>query len=248
MSPLQISCIVFASIFGGALLGLLLHAVLPQQHLNAETKDVVKLGMGLVATMTALVLGLLVASAKSSYDAQRNELIQLSANVVLLDRLLAHYGPEAIPAREALRQGIRNAIDRMWPESSSVAQPPNVRSEALMDETLKLSPQNEAQQALKAQAVSLVATLAQTRWLMFAQGGSSIPIPFLVVVVFWLAILFASFGIFAPANATVVAALAISSLSVSGALFLILEIDQPFSGLIRISDGPLRAALAQVGQ
>ena len=103
MSSTTISLIVFACVFGGALLGILLHAVLPQHHLSNETKDIVKLGMGLVGTMSALVLGLLVASAKGSYDAQSAELTQMSANIALLDRVLAHYGPETKETRDLVR-------------------------------------------------------------------------------------------------------------------------------------------------
>src|SRR6516164_1693898 len=103
MSSLAISCIVFACILGGTLLGMMLRTFLPEKHLSGESKDLVKLGMGLIGTMTALVLGLLIASAKSSFDTQRNGLAQLSANIIFLDRILAHYGPEAKESREQLR-------------------------------------------------------------------------------------------------------------------------------------------------
>src|SRR5258706_2839022 len=103
MSSITASLIVFACVFGGALVGVFLRSALPQQHLSAESKDIVRLGMGLVGTMAALVLGLLVASAKGSYDAQSSELTQMSANIVLLDRILAHYGPEAKQTRDMLR-------------------------------------------------------------------------------------------------------------------------------------------------
>src|SRR5229473_5835180 len=102
MSSLAISGIVFACIFGGTLLGMLLRSFLHEKHLSSESKDLVKLAMGLIGTMTALVLGLLIASAKSSFDTQRNGLAQLSANIIFLDRVLAHYGPEAKGAREML--------------------------------------------------------------------------------------------------------------------------------------------------
>src|SRR5262249_14415431 len=116
MSPMEISWIVFGAVFAGALLGMILNARLPKHHLSPDTRDVVKLGMGLIATIAALVLGLLTASAKSSYDAQRNGLAQLAANVSLLDRILAHYGPEANKAREQLRGGVADLLARTWPE------------------------------------------------------------------------------------------------------------------------------------
>src|SRR5437762_304766 len=119
MSSLMISGIVFACIFGGTLLGMILRAILPEKHLSAESKDLVKLGMGLIGTMTALVLGLLIASAKSSFDTQRNGLAQLSANIVFLDRSLAHYGPETKDVREMLRASVADMLQRTWPEDGS---------------------------------------------------------------------------------------------------------------------------------
>ena len=123
MSSIAISLIVFACVFGGALLGILLHAVLPQHHLGNESKDIVKLGMGLVGTMAALVLGLLVASAKGSYDAQSAELTQMSANVAVLDRALALYGPDTKEARAMLRGAVVRILDQMWSKDGSSASP-----------------------------------------------------------------------------------------------------------------------------
>src|SRR6516162_11552617 len=121
MSPLAVSGIVFACACGGAILGMMLRVLLPEHHLSAESKDLVRLGMGLIGTMTALVLGLLVASAKSSFDTQRNGVAQLSANVIMLDRLLAHYGTEAKDAREMLRASVADLIEKTWPEESSAS-------------------------------------------------------------------------------------------------------------------------------
>jgi len=229
---------------------MLIRAFLPQHHLAAESKDLVKLGMGLIGTMSALVLGLLVASAKGSFDAQRSELTQISANVILFDRILARYGPETKEVRELLRSSVAGAIERVWPKDSS--QPgklePTGGSEAILDKILELSPKSETQRTLLAQALKLQGDVAQMRWLLFAQRGSSIPTPFLVVLVFWLAIIFASFSLFAPPNATVIATLLVCALSVSGAILLILELDRPFAGLIQISSEPLRNALEQLGR
>ncbi len=250
MSSMAISSIVFGCVFGGALLGLLLRAALPAHHLSAESKDVIKVGTGLIATMAALVLGLLVASAKGSFDTQRSEVIQLSGNVILLDRILAHYGPETKESREVLRRAVVGALDRLWPQSGSQAERGEQKfaAEALYEKIQALSPKTEGQRSLQAQAIKISFDIGQTRWLMFAQKGSAIPIPFLVVLVFWLSIIFTSFGLFAPANATVIVTLLVCALSVSGAIFLILELDRPFEGFIQISSGPLRDALVQLGQ
>jgi hypothetical protein len=249
MSSTIISLIVLACVFGGALLGIFLHAVLPQHHLSNETKDIVKLGMGLVGTMAALVLGLLVASAKGSYDAQSAELTQLSANIALLDRVLAHYGPETKETRDLLRGFVARILDQMWSkDGASSAAPSAAGGEILYEKMQGLSPKNDTQRSLQGQALSMAMDLGKTRWLMYEQATTSISMPLLVVLVLWLTVIFISFGLFAPYNATVVASLFVSALSVSGAIFLILEMYEPYSGLIQISSAPLRAALAHLGQ
>ena len=241
---------VFACVFGAAALALLVRNALPQHHLSAETKDTVKLAMGLVATMAALVLGLLVASAKGSYDLQKSEVVQMAGKVAFLDRMLAHYGPEAAEARAVLRRALEVAITRIWPENKhqeAPSAPTAAGGEALFDVLQNLAPQTDAQRSLKAQALAQATDLGQMRWLLFEQTGSSISTPLLVIVVFWLAILFFSFGLFGPSNGTAVVALFVAALSVSGAIFLVLELDQPFSGLIRISSQPMLNALSQLG-
>jgi hypothetical protein len=250
MNPSLVCLIVFACVFGAALLAMRLRAALPEHHLSTDTKDTVKLTMGLVATMSALVLGLLVASAKGSYDTQRTAVIQMAGKAVFLDRVLAHCGPEAAEARAALRQAMEGALAQIWPESSRQAAQlaPNLaRSEALLDSIQKLAPQTDAQRALKSQALAIALDLGQMRWLLFEQSGTSISTPLVVIVVCWLAILFFSFGLFGPSNSTAVAALLVAAMSVSGAIFLILELDRPFGGLIRISSQPVLNALSQLG-
>ena len=250
MNPFELSAVVFACVFGGALLGMALRTVLPEHHLNSESKDVVKLGVGLIGTMAALVLGLLVASAKSSYDARASELTQMSANAILLDRALAHYGPEAHEVREVLKGTMGRLLTQIWPQDSKSlgGMNSNMSGEVLYDKLVELNPHSDAQRTIQSMAESMAFSLGQTRWLLFEQNTSSISTPFLVVVVFWLSVLFLSFGLFAPHNATVVVTLLLSAISVAGALFLIFELDRPFSGLIQISSAPLRNALAVMGK
>src|SRR5437870_13874997 len=119
MDSAIIAAIVFACLFGAGLLGVRVRAMLPENHLNSDTKDAVKVGMGLVATMAALVLGLLVASTKGAYDAQKGEVTQMAAKIVFLDRVLANYGPETAKTRELLRGSVGSAINRMWPDKKS---------------------------------------------------------------------------------------------------------------------------------
>lgn len=250
MSSMAISWIVFGVVLGGALLGMVLRALLPEHHLSQDSKDTVKLGMGLIGTITALVLGLLVASAKSSFDAQRNGLAQLSANLILLDRILAHYGSDTKEIREQLQQTVVMMIDQIWPEDRARAGhvEPTTDSESLYEQIQGLSPRTESQRSLQVAALKTGVDVAQARWLLFAQKSSAIPTPFLVILVFWLALLFASFSMFSRPNATVVVTLLLCALSVSAAIFLILELDRPFGGLIQLSSDPLRRVLEQLGR
>jgi hypothetical protein len=243
--------LVFACLFGAGLLGVRVRAALPEDHLSSETKDAVKFGMGLVATMAALVLGLLVASTKGSYDTQKSEVAQMAAKIVFLDRLLANYGSESAESRDLLRRSVGSAINHMWPDkkSSQAAQlDPSVSSgEAFFNSIQKLSPQNDVQRSLKSQAAQIATDLGQMRWLLFEQTETSISVTMLIVLISWLAIIFMSAGLFAPPNATVIIALMLAALSVSGAIFLILELDMPFDGVIQISKKPMYNALVHLG-
>jgi hypothetical protein len=251
MNTILVSAAVFGCVFGGALCGMALRTVLPEHHRSQESRDVVKLAMGLIATMSALLLGMLVAAAKESYDTQKDDLTQMTARVAFLDRVLAQYGPEAKGAREMLRGVVARALDEIWPKdsagSSSLA-PTAAEGGTIYDQIQELSPQDDAHRTLKAQASSLALEMGQLRRLMFERRASAISTVLLIVVVFWLTMIFFSFGLFAPANGTVTAALSVAALSVSCAIFLILEMDRPFEGIMRISSAPMRAVLAHLGQ
>jgi hypothetical protein len=245
MSPLEISFVTLAVVFAGALLGIALRAVLPEPHLSGDSRDVVKLGMGLIATMAALVLGLLIASAKSSFDIQNAEITEMSSKAILLDRILAHYGPEAKEAREMLRGSVVSVLDIVSSNAadSAVQFGTSANGEALYDKVQGLAPKDDVQRSIQAQALSTLMSLGQTRLLLAAQKSNSVSLPMLVVLVAWLTIIFISFGLFAPRNGTVVVSLLVSALSVSGAIFLILEMYSPYAGMIHVSAAPLRAAL-----
>jgi len=250
MSPQAISLILFACLFSGVLLGISLRPVLPEKHLTAESKSTLTLGTGLIGTMASLVLGLLVATAASSFFTQRNELTEMSAKLVLLDRVLAHYGPETKEARETMSRQVAGLLDQMWPQEHSRSSPlaPKVAGEALYDEIQKLSPQNDTQRSIKGEALGLAMAIGSTRWLMFEQQTFPIPKIILGVIVFWFTVVFTSFGLFAPRNATVIVTLLLCALSLAGAILLILDMFRPFEGLIHISSAPLRNALAHMGK
>jgi hypothetical protein len=254
MSTLEIAGITFVCIFGGALLGMFLQNVLPAHHLSDKSQTSVTLGMGLIATMAALVLGLLTGSAKSSFDNQDGEIKQMSANLILLDRTLAHYGPETANIRDQIRRAIEYKLAVTWPENSGAARLDTSENdpavEGIEDEIRALSPKNDVQRSLQSRAEQITGEVLRTRWLMVGQqAGNAIQPPLLVALVFWLAALFASFGLFAPRNATVIAVLFVSALSVSGAILLILEMNQPFKqGLVKVSSAPLRYTLEHLGK
>ena len=250
MSPLVLSCIIFVLILGGMVLGMFLGKALPQHHLNKDSQDVVRLGVGLVATIAALVLGLLIAAAKGSFDTQSRQITQITADVIQLDNLLAQYGSEAAPVRNVMRAAIPAVVDRIWREKVTNATAPfvaNAKGEALYLAIVALSPKNDVQRSLQARAIQISNDLTQLRLSLFVETGNAIPTPFLVVLVFWLVIIFASFSLFGSVNATVFTILSVFALSASGALFLILELSEPFSGLMMISSTQLRNALAPLG-
>jgi hypothetical protein len=254
MTPLVLSLICFALMLGGTLLGVVLNTRLPQHHLSDESRDAIKVGTALIATLTALVLGLLIASAKGNYDTLNNEVGHISAKIMQLDSVLADYGPEARETRDLLRSGISSAIQLLWPEEGGAIQVAKVRqpSSALRDlryKLLQLSPRNDAQRWLQSRALQVNAEIADTRWLIVQQAGkSSLPRFAKWLLTFWLTFLFFTFGLFSPRNAMVITVFVICALSAAGSLLLIFELDQPYQGLLKISSEPLRQALTHLGQ
>ncbi len=242
MNLTVIAVILFVCLVGAALLGRLVHRYLPEDHLSDSSKDAVKLAMGLVATMTALVLGLLVSSAKEAYDTKRSEVIQMAAKVAFLDRVLRLYGPEADEARGDLRTVVNDAVRRIWmtdqtrlPQLGSNQQ----GGDALYLAIQRLSPHDDAQRTLKTQVATLLVDLGELRSLLVAQSIPSISKPMLIILLSWLVVIFFGFSLIAPPNVTTTLALVASAFSVAGAIFLILELDHPFGGLIHIPSEPL---------
>ena len=255
MSPTIVGIIVFACTFGGVLLGMWLQKTLPGHHLDAESKDAVKVGIGLIATMTALVLGLVTASAKSSYDDVNSGVKKAAVDVLALDRVLARYGSETEEIRKGLQRMLRARIDMTWPQGSSkpanldlTASGARTEAEILAGAIRALKPRDDSQRALQSRALDMTEVLLQARWLVVAATQPSVPVPFLVILVFWLTIIFASFGVFAPRNAMVLTVFFVCALSVSLAVFLVLEMDSPFDGLLKVSADPLRYAYAHLNQ
>lgn len=240
-------------IFGGVLLGLALRGLLPDHHLQEESKDAIKLGAGMVATVSALVLGLLVASAKTSFDTTQEEVTQRAAKIIFLDRLLADYGPETQATREQLRRTVVGTIEILWPKkkngTSGLTEYERLNGMQITQMALlKLTPTTDAQRQLYATAQQLLSDLRQSRWVLIQREQRVIPLPFLVVLLFWLTVLHISFGLFAPRNPTVITVLFVSALSVSGAIFIVLDMTHPLQGVITVSGEPMRKTLELLGQ
>lgn len=253
MHSLAKSLIALACVLGAALLGMLFRKQVRPEYQATDSKEVVRLVMGLVVTTVAIALGLLVGSAKSFYDQQNAEIVEIAADYILMDRTLVQYGPEANDARAALRVVLANQLGAVENRSGSSKMYSKIKSGALVGETIvdkvkMLSPQNDDQKFFKQQCLALQLRLGQLRWLMFAQNTVPFPRLLLVMLITWLVLLFTSFGIFSPRNPVVLAGFLASAIVVCGAVLLILEMYNAQTGLIRVSDAPLRAAMEQLGR
>jgi hypothetical protein len=247
LSPIQFSAIAFACIVASAVGGALLRPRLPEHHLNGDSKDVIKLSIALVATMSALVLALLFASTRTSFEHTSGLVSRLTADIAELDRVLKHYGPEADPVRAALRTEIQPMIDAIWRDEVVARGAKLDESRAPEEEVLymlqDLQPTNAKQRALHARAIQISTDLQQTQLALFAQPGDSISNTFLIVLIVWLMFIFGIFSMSAPPNSTMFVVIAICILSESAAFYLILELGMPFGGLMQLSNEPLRNAL-----
>ncbi len=253
MNALAVGGIVFAAVFGGALLGMYLRIVLPEHHLSSDSKDIIRIAMATIATLAALVVGLLIASGKSSFDTKAGELTRAATHYILLDRTLAQYGPETREPRDLLRQMALLRLRQIWPEENAGRLNPEAVSqgtgiEVIQRDLLNLEPQSDAQKWLKSRALQLSGDIEEVRWSAVEQLGSSIQWPLLTVLVFWFVAIFTSFGLFAPTNSSVIIAMFACALSVASSIFLIIEMDQPYGGLIKLSSAPLVTALAEMGK
>jgi len=253
MSAFAVAFVIVVCCCTSAAIGIVLHSRLPDDHLDSDSKDVVKLVMGVIATMVALVLGLLIASAKSTYDVQAAEMQKLAADIVQLDRILMVYGPETRDARTLLRQTVAAALERIWPADEHQAanlDPSASRGDVIAFYGMleNLAPTTDSQRRAQSAALALVAGLAQTRILMFEQTAGSVSLPLLVVLISWISVLFVGFGLFARAHITIAVTILVGALSVASAVFLILELNEPYQGFLRIPDTSVQAALEQIAK
>ncbi|UVD56262.1 DUF4239 domain-containing protein [Rhizobium sp. Pop5] len=253
MSSLLLGGLVFVFLSAATSIGMMVRARLPDHHLNSESKDVIRLATAVVGTLSALALGLLIASAKSSYDNAEAEMRTAAARILLLDRVMAHYGPETDDARRLLRELIEKRLSRGWTaettdEASGTALGEYQDIEAVQGDLRSLSPRDDVQRSLQARALEVSGMVAETHWLLVESGREGLPWAFLAVLVCWLGLLFSTFGLQAPVNPTVLSILFVCALSVAGAVFLISDMANPYVGLVRVSEAPLQSALERLGK
>jgi len=251
-SSLYICIIAFVAMFGGALIGIFAARALPSHHLSAESATVVKLSAGVVVSLTSLVLALMLSSANSTYSVNAGIVKKLGSDLINLDHMLRIYGPEADKARSILRAYAAKKSDELFgaPEAPSTANRETADLlDGLLDAILTLSPTDRRQNTLVSQALTSTANIYAERWLLWESPGTTVPLPFLFVLIFWLSLIFFSFGLFAPVNVTVVASFFLSALAVAGSILMILELGDPMHHtLIRVSGEPLRRALLEIGR
>ena len=253
MSAPLIAFIIFACMLSGMMLGSYLRLVLPDDHTQADSKDILMTSAGMMATLIALIIGLLVTSAKSNYDDTTSGITQSGAKIITLDYYLSNYGSEAKVERELVRQATALAIERVWPSESmqgaDLAKMEVATGMAnVYSKIRELSPQNDSQKYLQSQALQIAADMMQSRWMLIEQSQTRLPMIFLVVLTFWLTVLFVQFGLLSPRNRTAKSTLLICALSVSGAIYLILELNNPLEGTIKVSSAPLLKALSLIGK
>jgi hypothetical protein len=251
MSSTLSAAVVLACTFCGALLGVFIRGRLPENDLDHASEDTVKLILGLIATLTALVLGLLISSAHSAFVTQTGEVQRLGAQLIQIDRLLADFGEDGRPARQLLRKLVMADTNRTFrtDRTSAPSAPFQVSSEGqqLFRQIASLSPTTNLQRFGQARMLDLLVTVGETRRLLAEQARGSLSSVLLLVLVAWLTLLFFGFGLFARLNRTVVVALFTGALSVAAAVFVIIEETHPYSGSMQVSRAPLRDALMQMG-
>src|SRR4051812_45727042 len=251
MIHLVIGLISFAAIFAGALVGLFVRRWLPRHHLSSETQSAITVSVAVLGTLSALVLGLMITAANTSFSARCDEVRELSLQLIRMDRNLRRYGPECAEARENLRTWATAKLQQLFPEKGKPPVAPEttiVLLEHVQDSLLDLTPRNERQKYLRTLCVTLSSTMIQARWALETRTGHSVPVPFLVLLIFWLAVVFASFGLFAPANPTAIVTLFLCSVAVSGGIYLIEELDNPLTGFIQIPSESMQKALHEIVQ
>lgn len=252
MNPIATAIAVAACVFAGGLAGLLAHRILPAEHRSKETQEVVRLATGMLSVLASLVLGLLIATAKTTFDTADRDMRAYAADLIMLDETLRDYGDAAMPVRLVLQRYTAQALADNWPQGDAPVVVENRHAGAMLEHVREriraLRPADDGQKWLMSQALDISTALLHQRWRFIEQAGPSVQPITLAVLVSWIVVIFASFGLNAPRNATVLAAFFVCASAIGGSIFLIQEMDQPMQGALKISSAPMRNALAYMPQ
>src|SRR3954453_17892852 len=251
MSTILASLAIAGCIFTGGMIGLHLHRVLPRTHLTKEALDVIKLGTGMLSVLASLVLGLLIATAKSSHDSTEQAVQSYAAELALLNEVLRDFGAPATGARDLLHNYVEHFIVDTWPPNGVASElgrdPATRRMLEHVRETIRaLKPVDPGQAELQSEALKITTELLRQRWLLIEHQGPNVQIVVIVILLAWVTVIFVSFGMNAPTNPIVIGAFLICSLAIGASIFLILEMDRPLEGIMRISKEPVVRVLSQM--
>jgi hypothetical protein len=248
MNSVLVSLSAFLAIFCSALIGLWAAPRLPEPHLNSETRTAVSVSMAVVGTLAALVLGLMISSASTSFRARTDAVESLAVDIIKLNRALQRYGPEAASARDTLQAYAQSKIhelsDRI--EGAGLGLGALHILETINDQVLALRPNNDRERHIQGNALQLIDAISNARWLLVEKNSLAVPPQFMALLIFWLSLLFASFGLFAPRNTTVIITLLLCAVAISGGILMILELGNPTRGLIQPSVAPLNMAIGEI--
>jgi hypothetical protein len=242
-------------VFAGGAVGLALQRILPDESTTGGPRDMIGAVVGLLTLLSALTMGLLIWTAYAVYAGQNTAIQNLAAKVLHLDLALADYGPDALPVRKDLRDIVGKTVDEIWGEKASdadfaatnfAAAVRNLRNreKALAD----LHPSTDAQKEARAIANSTVDAIGQARLQMSFALGSPVSYPLIMIVVGWGVFLFCGFGLMSKGHAMSLVAVIVGAIAVASAVYMILDLSSPYSGIFRASSAPLEQVLAVMGK
>ncbi|KQV80018.1 DUF4239 domain-containing protein [Rhizobium sp. Root1220] len=248
MNALETGIMVTLLLIGASLIGAGLSRRLPDHHLSVDSKEAIKLATAVVGTLSALAVGFLIASAKTTFDTAQQELKTSAARLVLLDRVMVQYGDETKEARRQLTALVYARLNQTWGglQETQHSADDDLGIEPVQRTLRALVPHDDAQKLIRDRAIEVSGQIAEAHWLVVEAGNEGLPTAFLVVLVFWLALLFMTFGLLSPRNATVLCIVSVCAVSVGGAIFVINDMAHPYHGIIYVSDEPLRFALGRI--
>jgi hypothetical protein len=260
------AALVLFTLLGSSVLGLVINPLLSERHRSREVTDFVQLVIAMLVTFAGLVLGLLTSSVKASFDQVGNDLTGLSIELIQLDECLREWGKEAAPIRKILRTYTATAIATTWtdeprppgsyyPTEVTTIHGTPLESEVTDDMLIRvelgirgLEPHDPMQSRLETTCIAQYERLMQRHWRLIEETSGSMSTPFLIVLIFWLAVVFSAFGLNAPHNLLSYVTIALAGVSIASVIFVILDMDKPFGGIFAVSSQPMRHALLHLSE